>query len=429
MNLSEISSLTIAAIREMLHQHGSANEALLSALEADSRTGVQNLAQKERRRRRSETAEKARLEKMMIIERRLRSQGLLHIAGVDEAGRGPLAGPVVAAAVIFPADLLIPGLNDSKTLSADRRNILFDLIQEGALSFGIGQASAQEIDHLNILQATFLAMRRALEQLEVKPDRVLVDGNGVPGSPYPEIAVVDGDASSLSIAAASILAKVTRDRQMVAFDKEYPAYGFSGHKGYGSADHLSSLREHGPCPIHRRSFRGVPVPPEDFQVFADGIDSAQDMSELEAMGRSIAAAAEALPRDEVEELRTCYRRRQSGFENTGQQGERLAADALVRGGYQILARNFRAAGGEIDLIASRAGTLAFVEVKTSTTVGFGPPETRVTLEKQRQIATVARAYLQRNPTPDLAPRFDVIAIHLGQRPPDIQHLEAAFQIG
>ncbi len=207
---------------------------LLDAMSADPRSGVRGLAERERRRRKSIRAECARLENMLQIERRLRVQGLSCIAGVDEAGRGPLAGPVVAAAVILSERPDLPGLNDSKALSATRRERLFDQIRDQALAVGTGQSSPAEIDTLNILQATHQAMRRAIEGLHIKPDRILVDGNSLPGSPYPEMAVVGGDAASLSIAAASVIAKVTRDRIMVEYDRKFPGYGFARHKGYGS---------------------------------------------------------------------------------------------------------------------------------------------------------------------------------------------------
>ena len=432
MSLPDLSKLTVAGIRDLLNALGALDDALLGALEADPRAGVRNLALRERRRRRAEASERARLERMLAIERRLRARGVQHIAGVDEAGRGPLAGPVVAAAAILPEDALIPGLNDSKVLSPQRREALFEHIQRVALDFSIGQATAAEIDRINILQATYLAMRRALEGLSVPPDRVLVDGNGLPGGPYPEIAVVDGDATSLSIAAASIVAKVTRDRQMEAYDREYPAYGFAGHKGYGSREHLQALRQHGPCPIHRRSFQGVAGlhagRSEDFQIFSEGIAQAADPAQLKAIGRSIAGARESLPSEEIEGLRKLYARRQKALTRTGRRGEDLAAEDLARRGYRILHRGYRAAGGEIDIVAHRQDILAFVEVKTATSSSFGPPETWVTPEKQRQIARVARAYLQRHTHPGWIPRFDVIALHLCEEGHSIRHIEGAFRI-
>ena len=179
------------------------------------------------------------------------------VAGVDEAGRGPLAGPVVAAAVILDDLHPIAGLADSKKLTAARREALFDEIRARALCFSIAEASVEEIDRLNILQATLLAMRRAVLGLRLKPKMVLVDGNRLPTLDMPAEAIVKGDALVPAISAASILAKVHRDRWCVQVDEQYPQYGFAGHKGYGTALHMAALREHGACIHHRRSFAPV----------------------------------------------------------------------------------------------------------------------------------------------------------------------------
>ena len=182
------------------------------------------------------------------------SLGLRLICGVDEAGRGPLAGPVCAAAVILPEHLQIPGLNDSKKLTDKKRRELFPVIQEQAIAYGIGLASESEIDEINILQATFLAMRRALDQLTVRPEIALIDGNRETDFGLPVKTVVKGDSLSANIAAASILAKVTRDSIMVELARKYPEYGFEIHKGYGTKAHYEALRTYGPCPIHRKTF-------------------------------------------------------------------------------------------------------------------------------------------------------------------------------
>ena len=182
------------------------------------------------------------------------SLGLRLICGVDEAGRGPLAGPVCAAAVILPEHLQIPGLNDSKKLTDKKRRELFPVIQEQAIAYGIGLASESEIDEINILQATFLAMRRALEQLTVRPEIALIDGNRETDFGLPVKTVVKGDSLSANIAAASILAKVTRDNLMMELAQQYPEYGFEIHKGYSTKAHYEALRTYGPCPIHRKTF-------------------------------------------------------------------------------------------------------------------------------------------------------------------------------
>lgn len=188
------------------------------------------------------------------IEKTWADRGFHAICGIDEAGRGPLAGPVCAAAVILPEGLEIPGLNDSKKLTDKKRRELFPIIEEQALAYGIGWASQEEIDDINILQATFLAMSRAVEQLNIRPDLALVDGNRAPTLDLPVETVVKGDSLSASIAAASVLAKVSRDDVMLRMAEEYPGYGFEVHKGYGTKAHYEALRTFGPSPIHRRTF-------------------------------------------------------------------------------------------------------------------------------------------------------------------------------
>ena len=181
-------------------------------------------------------------------------EGYTAVCGCDEAGRGPLCGPVVAAAVILPRDLEIEGLNDSKKLSEKKREMLFKVIKEKALAYAIAEATPAEIDEINILNASMLAMRRAVEALEVKADFALIDGNCSRGFEIPTETVVKGDAKSYSIAAASILAKVTRDRQCIELDRAYPQYGIAKHKGYPTKEHMDAVREHGPAPIYRKSF-------------------------------------------------------------------------------------------------------------------------------------------------------------------------------
>ncbi len=187
-------------------------------------------------------------------EAKASSLGFEHICGVDEAGRGPLAGPVYAAAVILPQGLVIEGLNDSKKLSEKKRELLYDKVIESAVAWSVGVATEQEIDEVNILQATYLAMKRAVEGLPVNADFALIDGNRMPPLDIKGETVVKGDSLSMSIAAASIIAKVTRDRFMLELDKEYPEYLFAKHKGYGTALHYEMIEKHGISPVHRRSF-------------------------------------------------------------------------------------------------------------------------------------------------------------------------------
>jgi len=244
---------------EEIAAHLEGNERLSRAaereLERDRRRGARLLLEKYRQRRQREHAEYARLHKMLAFEQALWAQGIEHVAGVDEAGRGPLAGPVVAAAVILPPGTLIAGLNDSKQLSEKARERLYGIIMQQALGVGVGIAPVDLIDRLNIYGALMQAMRQALAALPVQPGMVLVDGYPIRGLTLEQRAITGGDALSLSIAAASVIAKVTRDRIMMNLHAQYPAYGFDRHKGYATAEHRRALSRYGPCPEHRRSFR------------------------------------------------------------------------------------------------------------------------------------------------------------------------------
>ena len=209
--------------------------------------------EKEAKRLAKEQAEFQRLEGMREYEKEYELT-CDYICGIDEAGRGPLAGPVVAAAVILPKGMVIPYINDSKKLTERRRELLYPEIMEKALAVGVGIVSPERIDEINILQATYEAMRQALSQLSVRPDVLLNDAVRIPGVEIPQVPIIKGDAKSVSIACASVIAKVTRDRMMVEYDQLYPEYGFAGHKGYGSAAHMEVIRWIGPCPIHRKTF-------------------------------------------------------------------------------------------------------------------------------------------------------------------------------
>lgn len=246
---------SISAIREIF---AAASETELPALyleyEEDSRAGVQNLIQKYQKQEEALKKERERTEQMKIYEHKYEDLGW--ICGIDEVGRGPLAGPVVAGAVILPRDSKILHLNDSKQLTAKKRDELYDVIMREAVAVGIGYASPARIDEINILQATYEAMREAISKLSVKPDVLLNDAVKIPQVDICQVPIIKGDAKSVSIAAASIIAKVTRDRLMEEYDKVLPGYGFASNKGYGSAEHIAALKEIGPSPIHRQSFIG-----------------------------------------------------------------------------------------------------------------------------------------------------------------------------
>lgn len=248
--------MTIAEIKAYLTEQANLCPHDEELLLADKRQGVVNLLQSYQRRKQRAVVEEARLQKMLNEEKYLMEKGFTVVAGTDEAGRGPLAGPVVAAAVILdPANCTISGLNDSKKLAKASRESLFDQIVISARSYAIASASRAEIDQHNIHAASFIAMNRALVKLSIEPDFVLVDGFAIKGCPFRQKAMKGGDALSLSIAAASVLAKVARDRIMDDLHEKYSQYGFNQNKGYGTEEHRQALKQFGPCPEHRRSFR------------------------------------------------------------------------------------------------------------------------------------------------------------------------------
>lgn len=243
-------------IKEIADNISEENEHLefISRFKDDERKSVQNLVNRQIKRLEKIHAEDARLDRINQFEESAHSEGYIYVGGIDEAGRGPLAGPVVAAVVVFEPGTKIRYVNDSKKLSEAKRNELFEIIKKEAKDFGIGIADNKEIDEINILQATYLAMKRAISQLKEKPDCLLNDAVTIPGVDAKQIPIVKGDAKSISIAAASILAKVTRDNMMYDYDKQYPGYGFASNKGYGTNEHYDGIRKNGRTPIHRDSF-------------------------------------------------------------------------------------------------------------------------------------------------------------------------------
>lgn len=246
--------LTLKQIQEQLE-----NKTVSQAIEfllplKDTGASIGRLLEKYRRLQEKHNAEIERLEKMLLYEKQATEEGFQFIAGVDEAGRGPLAGPVVAAAVILPGGVLIEGVNDSKKLTAAQREKLFDEIKEKSLAYGICAADEKCVDEINILNATKKAMTEAIAQLKPSPDCILLDAVKLENIKTKQVPIIKGDSLSLSIAAASILAKVTRDRLLVEYDSKYPQYGFSVHKGYGTPQHISAIKKYGICPIHRVSF-------------------------------------------------------------------------------------------------------------------------------------------------------------------------------
>jgi ribonuclease HII len=270
--MSSVQDLLCCSVAELTErfvtQSRSIPQGLLEALEADTRQGARALARRLRQQQGKNRSEGQRLRHLLRFETELWEQGHLHVAGVDEAGRGPLAGPVVAAAAILPRGWKLEGLDDSKKIADEsRRDEMAEAIKQGAVAWAVGQAEPDEIDRLNIRRASLLAMHRALQGLGIQPSFVLLDAFTIPECTLPQRGIVKGDALSLSIAAASVLAKTTRDRTMRELDTLYPGYGLAEHKGYPTASHVQAMRERGVLPIHRRSFApvrealGLPVPP------------------------------------------------------------------------------------------------------------------------------------------------------------------------
>ena len=253
---------TIKEIKEQLANIQRLDDPLLAELEQDSRSGVIQAIAKRKRELQKQVDEDLRLEKMLAYEKELYTQGIQLIAGVDEVGRGPLAGPVVAAAVILPEDCKISGLNDSKKIPKSKHKEIYEAVLQNAVAIGIGIKDNQVIDQVNIYEATKLAMMEAIGQLEPQPQHLLIDAMRL-DLPIPQTSIIKGDANSLSIAAASIVAKVTRDQMMEEFDKEYPGYDFAKNAGYGTAKHLAGLDKLGVTPIHRRSFEPIKSMCED----------------------------------------------------------------------------------------------------------------------------------------------------------------------
>ena len=253
---------TIKEIKEQLANIQRLDDPLLAELEQDSRSGVIQAIAKRKRELQKQVDEDLRLEKMLAYEKELYAQGIQLIAGVDEVGRGPLAGPVVAAAVILPEDCKISGLNDSKKIPKSKHKEIYEAVLQNAIAIGIGVKDNHVIDQVNIYEATKLAMMEAIGQLEPQPQHLLIDAMKL-DLPISQTSIIKGDANSLSIAAASIVAKVTRDQMMEGFDKEYPGYDFAQNAGYGTVKHLAGLDKLGVTPIHRRSFEPVKSMCED----------------------------------------------------------------------------------------------------------------------------------------------------------------------
>lgn len=311
--MTDLKSLSVPEIKTLLAKaERSAIPELLEKLQADSRMSVKKLAQQWEQLQQKQHSEQERLEALQRFEKEARQKKFQRIAGVDEAGRGPLAGPVCVAACILPEKWDLPYLNDSKKLSEKKRLTLEVQIKQQAIAFSVLLAPAEEIDRLNILQATIQTAYKGLAQLNPAPDFVLTDSLRLPKLEIPHRAIDHGDALSCSIAAASILAKTHRDRLMKELDHEFPQYGFKTHKGYGSAGHCQALEDYGPSTLHRLSFNKVPnnggelIHSKSFQTFAKQFQECPSFEALEAISKEIQQKKTVLPLREIAELRQLY---------------------------------------------------------------------------------------------------------------------------
>lgn len=322
------------------------------------------------------------------LERELHRQGYEYVAGLDEVGRGCLAGPVAAGAVILPQNpskRLFELTRDSKQLSAAQRETAYEVITQSALSHAVGWTSPAEIDSIGIVPSVRRAMRRALRKLRPVADYLLIDAIPLPSSGLPQKSIIRGDSKSLSIAAASIVAKVERDRYMVSLAGRYQSYGFEAHKGYGTRRHLEAVAEFGPCHAHRMSFAPV---------------------------RREARRVQPLSPGEI-----------------GRWAESFVATALQGRGMMIVTRNFRTRFGEVDLIAADGDTLRFVEVRARKPSRFGAPSETVTASKSRRIIAASQEYLQRSGAVWSDWRIDVAAVELDRwsRPTSVEFIESAVE--
>ena len=355
----------------------------MKQFEEDSRKGVQTALASFRKKYEKHRQELIRLEEILTYERGLWEAGYDLVAGIDEVGRGPLAGPVVAAAVILPKECKIEGVNDSKKLSAKKREELYDIILEKAVSYGIGVVSNERIDEINILQATYEAMREALSQLQPKAEYILADAVTIPMVSTPQRGIIKGDAKSMSIGAASIVAKVYRDRMMEAYEEVYPGYGFASNKGYGAAEHIEGIKKQGITPIHRKTFVKNFLP-------QDG-DTTTDK---------------------------------------GHRGEALAAKQMEKMGYEILERNFHALKAEIDIIAKKDNVIVFTEVKYRKNEEMGTPAEAVNHWKQQHIIRAAKVYIAQKCLMEMGYdfRFDVAEVLASEGKTYFRYTEDAFQL-
>ncbi len=313
----DLSALTVDEIRRrFLESNRSISRAALSQLKTDQRAGVRQIAATLTLRRGRIEKERRRVRRMLRLERSLWSSGIEHVAGVDEAGVGPLAGPVVAAAVVLPRGVFIEGVNDSKQLPAEIRIQLAEAVRQQALAVAVGVAEVEEIDRLNVYWASLLAMKRAVEGLPIRPQHLLVDARQIPDLDIPQTSIVDGDCLHYSIAAASLIAKTERDEIMHDLARRFPVYGFDRHKGYCTPEHQGAIREHGPCPVHRQSYEFVRElsgdSSEDFYRLKSLLEKSDSVEELARFRRLLGFQA-GLSAGETRKLKLLLTRKAQGL--------------------------------------------------------------------------------------------------------------------
>lgn len=382
-------------------------------------------------------------------EQKAIAEGYQYIAGADEAGRGPLAGPVVAAAVILPHTISGNWVNlirDSKEMKESDREICFDQIKKHATAYAIVEVSAKEIDEVNILQASLVGMKRSAEQLSTSANYLLVDGKQYPPTTIPGEAIIKGDQKSLSISAASILAKVTRDRIMYKLHNDYPHYGWKFHKGYPTKYHRIAIRIFGSSPLHRMSFNGVKniesiTPIQEFHDQYIKLQSLNTKQKLKKYQESLINSRLQLSDEEYfylnqsakykyNELTVIEKSSKSSTKIIGDTFEDVAAHYLKGKGYRIVNRNYHAEGGELDIVAEIDNLLVFVEVKARKGKQFGAGHEAVSKSKMKKLIAATEQYLyELQPNSEKDIRFDVISIYgrTGTHP-DITHIEDAFRM-
>lgn len=375
----ELGVKTIAQIKTIIKETPYEEyPSLIKELYGDKRDGVHKLAVHTNLRYSDYLNELDRIDNLRMTERSLKKDGYSIVAGADEAGRGPLCGPVVSAFVVMPDDSDILYVNDSKKLSEKKREELYEKITAQAVSFGVGIVDSDTIDRINILNATKLSMEKALSELSMKPDMLILDAITI-NTDIPQKSFIKGDANHYLIAAASIVAKVTRDRIMQEYALQYPQYDFAKNKGYGTYEHIQAIRVHGMCPIHRRTF----------------------------------ISREMLAKVPSSLLGVRY--------------ENVAAEYLTKQGFKIIGRNYKREGGEIDIIFEDNGATVFCEVKARSSNYFGTPEEQVTFAKQKRIKMTANRFLTEKAVFNDS-RFDIIAIDVHKDGKyEIRHHKNAFQ--